>query len=86
MHDGNVVWYSVGRTIPLERFASIKFEVGESRTVAEGMVPAVLYEQLRDEVDARLNRAVEELQATLRGRTQPAAPAPKAAVAKRRKL
>jgi hypothetical protein len=62
--QGEFVWYSVGRTINLGQFESLRVDVGESRQTEDGLGEQIFL-RLRKEVDARLNRIVAEVEKEL---------------------
>lgn len=59
-NDGDQVWYGVTRLFNTGNYESIKFEIGESRSV-DGYNPDLVYEQVRKDVNNRMSAIVKKL-------------------------
>lgn len=55
------VHFSLGRTINLGNFESVRLDIGAEAVVAEDADPAVVYDELRDWVNDRLIKEEEEI-------------------------
>lgn len=60
MKEGNSVWYSMMRTINVGNYESIKFEIGESRSVGDED-PEETYKSVRKDVNERMATIVRKL-------------------------
>lgn len=60
MKSSDQVWYSISRTINTGNFQSVKFEIGESRTVDED--PEKTYVDLRKTVNARMSAIIKKME------------------------
>ena len=61
MKSDNQVWYTITRTINTGNYQSIKFDVGESRSVGKDEDSEVTYKGLRKDVNARMSEIMKKL-------------------------
>lgn len=60
MKQTDQVWYTMSRTLNVGNYESVKFEIGESRSV-DGRVPDEVFAELRKEVNQRMSVIVKKL-------------------------
>jgi len=61
MKEGNSVWYSMSRTLNIGNYESIKFEIGESRSVGDDGSEET-YKSVRKDVNDRMSTIIKKLQ------------------------
>lgn len=61
MKNGNQVWYDMSRTLNIGNFESLKFSIGESRSVDEGGDSEEIYRSIRKDVNARMAAIINKL-------------------------
>lgn len=61
MNNKDQVWYTVSRTINLGNYESIKFDVGESRSVEDGDDSDAIFKETKKTVNSRLSAILNKL-------------------------
>lgn len=61
VNNKDQVWYTVSRTINLGNYESIKFDIGESRSVETDDDPDIIFKETKKAVNSRLSTILNKL-------------------------
>ena len=61
MKSGDQVWYGISRTLNMGNYESVRFEIGESKSIEPGVDSEEIYRELRKICNGRMAAIVNKM-------------------------